>query len=342
MPTERAIGVPICTPDRRAASANSGHETADYSPTERKITHAMRSPAADPSFRRSNARIQAGGPFRASRGKGCPMSPYVERFVQRLRDAEDDLKHEMDEQQRRWQYRVHRGRIWFEKELRENHRRLRQSIPAYILQGNVCSLLTAPITYSLLLPLAILDLWVTLYQWVCFPIYGMARVQRRGYFTIDRHKLAYLNGIEKVNCTFCSYANGLIAYAREVAARTEQYWCPIEHARAIAAPHQRYHVFVDYGDATGYRHGLIALRKDLRSTRRGASGDDEARDDDAAVATFFGKLGAAPGMASLTKPSVAVRITPQAGTTLPAANVRPVLEADPRESYTGRGRRYST
>ena len=173
--------------------------------------------------------------------------------------------------QRRWQYRVGRGRVWFDKELREAHRKLRQSIPAYILEGSLLSLLTAPIIYSLLLPLLVLDLWVTLYQSICFPIYGMTRVPRRRYFAIDRHKLAYLNGIEKVNCTFCSYANGLIAYVREVSARTEQYWCPIKHARAIPAPHQRYHEFLDYGDASGYRKELQVLRQAMRArTHRGA------------------------------------------------------------------------
>ena len=114
---------------------------------------------------------------------------------------------------------------------------------------------------------ALLDTWVTIYQWVCFPIYGIARVPRRHYFVIDRHKLAYLNAIEKVNCTFCSYANGLLAYVREVAARTEQYWCPIKHARPLAVPHTRYHLFFDYGDAEGYRRGLVTLRRTL--PRRG-------------------------------------------------------------------------
>lgn len=192
------------------------------------------------------------------------MSPYVERFVERLRDAEDDLKREVDEQQRRWHYRIHRGRIWFDKELRQSHRHVRQSIPAYILHGNILSLMTAPIIYSLLLPFALLDLWVTLYQWVCFPIYGMPRVPRGRYFAIDRHTLAYLNGIEKLHCTFCSYANGVIAYVREVAGCTEQYWCPIKHARVIPTPHQRYHAFVDYGDAQGYREDLPALRRALK------------------------------------------------------------------------------
>jgi hypothetical protein len=196
------------------------------------------------------------------------MSPYVERIVERLCDAEEELKREVDEQQERWQYQVHRGRVWFDKELRDTHRHLKQSIPAYIREGSLLSLLTAPVIYSLLVPLVVLDVWTTVYQWVCFPIYGVPRVARRKYWVIDRHKLAYLNGIEKINCTFCSYANGLIAYVREVAACTEQYWCPIKHARAVPAPHQRYHFFFDYGDAHAYRRELPTLRHSLRKETR--------------------------------------------------------------------------
>ena len=114
------------------------------------------------------------------------------------------------------------------------------------------------------LPLALADLWITLYQWLCFPVFGVPLVRRRDYFAIDRYKLGYLNAIEKVNCTYCSYATGMIAYIREIAARTEQYWCPIKHARTIPAPHGRYRRFVEYGDAHGYRDGLPALRRGLR------------------------------------------------------------------------------
>ena len=181
------------------------------------------------------------------------MSPYVKRFGDRLHDAEEDLKREVNEQQRRWQYRMHRGRVWFDEGLRTTHRRLRQSIPSYIRHGNLLSLLTAPLIYSLLLPFLLLDLWVTLYQSLCFPIYGMTRVPRRRYFAIDRHRLAYLHGIEKVHCSYCSYANGLIAYLREVAARTEQYWCPIRHARATPIPHSRYHLFFDSSSSARMR-----------------------------------------------------------------------------------------
>jgi hypothetical protein len=147
-------------------------------------------------------------------------------------------------------------------------RDLPQSIPRYLLEADLLSLLTAPIIYSLLLPFAVLDLWVMLYQAICFPIYRIARVPRRRYFAIDRHKLAYLNRIEKMNCTFCSYANGVLAYTREVAARTEQYWCPIKHARTIPVPHSRYEGFFEYGDAERYRRDLRHVRDALRDRKR--------------------------------------------------------------------------
>jgi hypothetical protein len=120
-------------------------------------------------------------------------------------------------------------------------------------QSSLRNALTAPVAYSLAVPLMLADLWITLYQWICFPVYGIPLVRRRGYFVLDRYKLGYLNAIEKVNCTYCSYANGLIAYIREIAARTERYWCPIKHARRVRSPHAWYPLFADYGDAAGYR-----------------------------------------------------------------------------------------
>ncbi|MGD9905422.1 MAG: hypothetical protein AB7U83_18290 [Vicinamibacterales bacterium] len=178
------------------------------------------------------------------------------------------VRRDVAEQRRRWRYRVHRGRVRFDRDVHEAHRRLKQRVPAYLRDANVLSLVTAPVIYSLLVPLALLDLWVTAFQWVCFPIYGIARVRRRRYFPLDRHRLDYLNAIEKANCTFCTYANGLIAYVREVAARTEQYWCPIRHAQAVTAPHPRYRRFFEYGDGAAYHGELAAMRRELSPPRR--------------------------------------------------------------------------
>jgi len=139
----------------------------------------------------------------------------------------------------------------------------KQSPLRFLIDSRPISLLVVPAVYSVALPLALLDLWTTAFQWTFFPLVGISRVRRRDYFAIDRHRLGYLNAIEKAHCMYCSYANGLIAYVREIAARTEQYACPIKHGRPIAAPHDRYRLFADYGDADGYRRELEGLRRSL-------------------------------------------------------------------------------
>jgi hypothetical protein len=200
------------------------------------------------------------------------MTAYVNRIAAHLHAAEEDLTREVRRQQRRWHYRVRRGHVWFDEEIRRAHQRFKQGVPAFLRSASIFNLLTTPIIYSLSLPFLLLDLWVTLYQWTCFPIYGMARVPRRAYFVVDRHELGYLNAIEKANCMYCSYATGVIAYVREVAARTEHYWCPIKHARPIRAAHSRYQLFFEYGDAEGYRRGLPVARRTLRRPARGRPG----------------------------------------------------------------------
>jgi len=133
-----------------------------------------------------------------------------------------------------------------------------------LLDAGLPTLLAAPVIYSLLLPLVLLDAWVLLYEAVCFPVYGIAKVPRARYFVFDRARLPYLNAIERLGCLYCSYANGLLGYAREVAARTEQYFCPIGHQRAPDCAHARYRHFPVYGDAAAFRSELERLRAALR------------------------------------------------------------------------------
>ena len=152
----------------------------------------------------------------------------------------------------------------FERELRQAHKRLKQSIPAYLRDSHPLNILSAPLIYSMIVPIALLDLWVSFYQSICFPMFRIKQVRRRDYVVIDRQKLAYLNGIEKVNCVYCGYANGVFAYVREITGRTETYWCPIRHARKLRDPHDHYDDFVAYGDAAGYKRRLPVLRRSLK------------------------------------------------------------------------------
>lgn len=164
----------------------------------------------------------------------------------------------------RQQTRMTRRLAQHDPAVRADHRRLRTGLWRYITRGDVAATVTAPVIYSTVVPFMMLDAWVSVYQAICFRAWALRRVRRRDYFVFDRHKLAYLNGLEKVNCLYCSYANGLIAYVREVAARTEQYWCPIRHARRVREPHRRYEAFAPYGDPAAYRDSLRSLRAVLK------------------------------------------------------------------------------
>lgn len=162
-------------------------------------------------------------------------------------------------------YKVQDGVVHFEQAVIARHRLLKTRLLSYIFGARFAMILTAPAIYALIIPLLLLDLFVAVYQAACFPVYGIPRVRRSNYFAFDREHLAYLNVIEKINCAYCAYANGLLAYVREIASRTEEYWCPIKHARRVLGVHPRYGSFVDFGDGDAYRHDLERLRTEART-----------------------------------------------------------------------------
>ena len=193
------------------------------------------------------------------------MSSRIDDLRRHVAELEQEVEGELLQARARWRYRIERGRVRFQQEAHRAHKRLRQSLPKFLRESEPRNLITAPVIYSMIVPLALLDLWISVYQASCFRLYGIARVPRSAYIVIDRQHLAYLNGIEKLNCMFCGYATGVFAYAREIAGRTEQYWCPIRHATRIRAPHSHYQAFVDFGDAGSYRKELPRLRAELKS-----------------------------------------------------------------------------
>src|ERR1700722_1228605 len=195
------------------------------------------------------------------------MNERIAGIIGNIHELEKQLELEFAKRRMELSFTVTGRVVKFEEHVLKRHRELKMRLSHYVLGARPLMLITAPVIYSLILPFMLLDLFVTVYQWVCFPVYGMPLVRRSDYLVIDRGHLAYLNVIEKINCIYCSYGNGVIAYVREVASMTEQYWCPIKHARRVIATHDRYRQFVDYGDAEHYRSELEVLRAQVRQKR---------------------------------------------------------------------------
>lgn len=191
------------------------------------------------------------------------MNETLRELRRKIEALEQELAQELAAKQSEFRYSVEKKKVRFSQDVQELHRALITRWAAYAYESGVFKILTIPIIWFALLPAVFLDFFVLFYQLVCFPVYGIPRVKRSDYLILDRHKLQYLNWIEKANCLYCGYFNGLMAFLREVAGRTEQYWCPIRHARLPKTTHSRYEHFVDYGDAEGYRRELSEIRKDF-------------------------------------------------------------------------------
>lgn len=161
-------------------------------------------------------------------------------------------------------YEFRKRRIVFEEAIAAEHRQARTGVIEFLRASPLSSLVVAPVLYAFIIPLILLDLMTNLYQRVCFPIWGIRRLPRADFVRMDRVYLSYLNGIQKLNCVFCSYATGVLSWVREVASITEQFWCPIKHALRVKSPHRRYGRFLDYGDTQDLEQRMEDLRSRLR------------------------------------------------------------------------------
>jgi hypothetical protein len=165
-------------------------------------------------------------------------------------------------------YELREGKVWVSEEIKREQRKLKTSLFRYVLHSRFFAFITCPFIYACIIPFVMLDLFISAYQAVCFPVYGIPKVRRKDYIAIDRNQLRYLNALEGFNCLYCSYGNGILAYVTEIAGRTEQHWCPIKHAHRLQATHDRYANFLPYGDAKAYREEVDKIRNDFKDLKR--------------------------------------------------------------------------
>lgn len=192
------------------------------------------------------------------------VSTQLEVLLDKMKALENELIDELQKQQKEFSYEITKRRVYFEDNVIIRHKEYAKQLLIYISDAKLKHILTAPFIWACIIPVALMDITISLYQAICFPIYGIPKVKRQDYIVFDRQYLNYLNMIEKINCAYCSYVNGLFGYLQEIAGRTEQFWCPIKHANRIKNLHSRYQKFIDYGDAKTYRANIETIRHDFK------------------------------------------------------------------------------
>ena len=189
------------------------------------------------------------------------MNDRLDALLGQIRHLEKELILETQKKEAEFCYEIHGKKVQFTEAAKARHKRLRLDFHRYLLSSRFLVLLTSPVIWLCIIPIVLADLIGSMYQAICFPIYGIPKVHRGEYLAFDRHRLSYLNFAEKLNCDYCAYVNGILAYFTEIAARTEQHWCPIKHAGCVKCAHSRYKNFFDFGDAEKYRAHVEEIRR---------------------------------------------------------------------------------
>ena len=201
------------------------------------------------------------------------MKDELDSLLEQIKLLEKQILLALQNKEAAFFYKVRQGKVRFTDEARAGHKRWIKNFGRYIRDSRFLIVLTAPVIWACLIPIVLLDLTMRIYQGVCFPIYGIPKVRRRNYVLLDRRHLAYLNWVEKLNCEYCGYANGVVAWSGEIGVRTEQYWCPIKHALRMKSIHSRYRMFFDYGDAEHYRRQIETMRRSFEDIAADVGGD---------------------------------------------------------------------
>ncbi len=190
------------------------------------------------------------------------MNDKIREIVEEIEAMKVKLSEEIDKQESHISYEIKNGYVTFEKEVLAKQKENMKNLFTWLGEVPLLHFIVAPLIYAMVIPAICLDVVLFIYQQVVFRVFKFQLIKRSDYMIFDHQYLGYLNAIEKLNCLYCSYFNGLMLYASAIAGRTELYFCPIKHAKKVVAQHSYYDAFLSYGDEEEYQKKLKELRED--------------------------------------------------------------------------------
>ena len=182
------------------------------------------------------------------------MHSKLTELLKKFESLRNDLEKEYNRLTEEYGYSIQKRKVVFLEEFSKRNKRLREGFFRMVFNAPIRHILSIPFIYMMLIPAVILDIFLTVYQYTAFILYRIPRVKREDFFIYERRFLDYLNWLEKINCLYCSYVNGLFAYAVEIGARTERYWCPLKATQHPKFTHNWYHDFADYGNPEEWKN----------------------------------------------------------------------------------------
>jgi hypothetical protein len=120
------------------------------------------------------------------------MTSQLAVLMEKMRSVEAEIEAELAKRQEALRFRFESDRIVFEEEAQRIHRAIKTRISRYLLDANPLIVLTAPVIYSVLIPILLLDIFVIAYEAICFNRLMTGR--RRAHLLQERFDLAQRRG----------------------------------------------------------------------------------------------------------------------------------------------------
>ena len=98
------------------------------------------------------------------------MSQKIDEIIKNIRELEIELRDELEKREKELAFTIEKHKIRFEKEVVVRHRKEMENAFKYLAKAPLKNIVSAPLVYLLFFPALLLDLLVTVYQWICFPI----------------------------------------------------------------------------------------------------------------------------------------------------------------------------
>jgi hypothetical protein len=113
------------------------------------------------------------------------VPPIHEDLARQIKTLEKELQAALEGKEQEFRYRWANGKAVFEKEVLSEQRKFKAGLLSYLAHSRISTVLTAPVVYLGIVPFALLDLFLAVYQMVCFPAYGMLTVKRGDFHPGD-------------------------------------------------------------------------------------------------------------------------------------------------------------
>jgi hypothetical protein len=103
------------------------------------------------------------------------MNQNINDLIGRIKALEEELEEGFAKRREEFRFVIENKRIHFAEEMIELHKRFKMGVGRYLVGAHPLNILTAPVICVGFIPLLLLDLFVTIYQAVCFPVYGIPK-----------------------------------------------------------------------------------------------------------------------------------------------------------------------